>query len=819
VRLLRALLVSGLIATTLMLGLTNSIAVASSLDGEGPQSPVHWPKSSEVAPQLSGWPNAARLWGINRYDTGLAISLALRGSGGFPFSTPDGSSGGVKVLKNASGWWGLDRCPRSVIIVAGDSPADAMAATSLSDSTGLSTEPYLRRTASADPLFDPVGGYQRVDTDSAPLLITASARSGARALSTAAKLAVQDLRNGGCRTARQAIIVGGTNAVPAEVDSELLSIGINEIFRIQGIDRFATAALVARSLGTAAVPETVGGCRDVSAIDGNLEMSFYANSVVEWRKSPDKCELLGNSVVLTDGITGADAVAAGWWTSYWQVPVLLHDGSGTLPDATVAALQTLNVANIIVLGGASRVPQTVVFEAKTLTGASSLRVSGTDRYATSVAMAEQFGGWWDTGRGQEFRASTVCVASYGGSGSNARGWPDALGAGAWCGTASAIQNRSVAPSRALTPIIGRFPRVAIAPKKSGHTSVPLLLVDPSKSALPDSVASFLARTFEPADSWCSSVISGENCVIPGFSVIFGGPESISEGLAGAISSAVAGGSSAKSVPSNPVLTDPFMTDMSMTPIYREAGTGEILICVPRNGIEQARWLVAGRSENPSIVSAVDVIAGGWYVSDNDGVNRSTGVSAPGCLRIAAAGSEQIWVRAVGIDGRVSASQYLKVASENRFKLSSSVIVAEPALAEGLSTSVDLKNGGRTVLSYFEQLSEVRATYKGVTAPLASTSLTFNLNRGLDGITDSVDAFDGAWHIDTSEGGVVGQVTGEALRVGPLWFLRGVSTVAGGSWQSSNGRGAFSAEINVGAPGLQDDRIIWNIDAADLKPRS
>ena len=29
--------------------------------------------------------------------------------------------------------------------------------------------------------------------------------------------------------------------------------------------------------------------------------------------------------------TGADALAAGWWTSFWQVPVLLHDGSSTLP--------------------------------------------------------------------------------------------------------------------------------------------------------------------------------------------------------------------------------------------------------------------------------------------------------------------------------------------------------------------------------------------------------------------------------------------------------------------------------------------------------
>ena len=120
-------------------------------------SPAQWPSSPGLTPEIEGWPNAVRFYGEDRHQTNLAAALALRGNGRFPFSDPDSTSDGATSLAKAEGWWGLNACPRSVILVAGDVSADAIVASSLSDPTGESREPYLRRSAAADPLFDPTG--------------------------------------------------------------------------------------------------------------------------------------------------------------------------------------------------------------------------------------------------------------------------------------------------------------------------------------------------------------------------------------------------------------------------------------------------------------------------------------------------------------------------------------------------------------------------------------------------------------------------------------------------------------------------------------
>lgn len=247
----------------------------------GSVSPSQWPQSHLAAPQLEAWPNGVRIYGADRHQTALAAALTMRGRGGFPFDSPDATSLVGRSLAAARNWWGLGLCPRSIIVVASDSAAAALAAAALSDSTGRSSEPYLRRVAASDPLFDPIGGYNRVDTFAAPILLTESARSGAGSLNHAARLAAHDLRQGGCNAARQAIVVGGESAVPVEVETELVSIGYSEVFRVSGNTRYGTAAAVATSLGTAPIPDGVKGCADDSASDGDATMTFYANSVVE----------------------------------------------------------------------------------------------------------------------------------------------------------------------------------------------------------------------------------------------------------------------------------------------------------------------------------------------------------------------------------------------------------------------------------------------------------------------------------------------------------------------------------------------------------
>ena len=184
--------------------------------------------------------------------------------------------------------------------------------------------------------------------------------------------------------------------------------------------------------------------------------------MVELRESATDCRLLSRTVVIADGVTGADALAAGWWTGFWQVPVLLHDGDDTLPPATVAALASMTVSNIIVLGGTSRISDEVVAEAEGLTGgADVVRIAGADRYETSVMMAKLLGGWWPIGDSADFAASMVCLAASAGNGATATGWPDALGAGPFCG---AIGGAASNPGHAHTgPVRAEWGRRPLSP--------------------------------------------------------------------------------------------------------------------------------------------------------------------------------------------------------------------------------------------------------------------------------------------------------------------------------------------------------------------
>ena len=519
---------------------------------DGPISPRQWPRSFLAAPELEAWPNAVRMWGPDRHQTALAVSLTLRGKGGYPFDTPDATSGAGRSLGSADGWWGLGLCPRSIIVVASDVPADAVTAASLSDSTGRSSEPRLRRVAASDPLFDPIGGFARVDTFAAPILLTDSVRDGADSLNHAARLAAQDLRTGGCNAARQAIIVGGPAAVPVEIERELVSIGYDEVFRVSGETRYGTAAVVAQSLGTRSIPRSVSGCRDSSAADGNAVLAFYANSVVEWRERASRCELLGRTVVLAVGL---DALAAGWWTSFWQVPVLLHDGSHELPEETAVALSLLDAENLIVLGDTTHVPESVAELAAQIAQAEMRRVAGDNRYETSVEMAKIFGGWWPTNVGDHFARSSVCLVALSDESPSAKGWPDALGAGAFCGAASAPSpdeipyavERLAGPVDASEPgliTVARRPAAAAlsaASPRPKRAAVPMLLVPAGAGELPEPVEEFLRDVFV-VGRLCSHAVGGINadgsgaddagayaaaanegrCFAPGMVLAFGG---------------------------------------------------------------------------------------------------------------------------------------------------------------------------------------------------------------------------------------------------------------------------------------------------------
>lgn len=775
-------------------------------------TPSQWPSSPGLSPSLEGWPNALRYGGGSRYETGLAAGLSMRGSGGFPFTTPDPSSDGSTNLSSASGWWGKNQCPRSVIVVAGDSPADAMAASALSDPTGFSTEPYLQRVAAADPLFYPVGGYSRVDTDMAPIVVTRSARSGATKLTVASRYGLQDLRMGGCRTARQAIIVGGDQAVHPAIETELLAIGYDDVYRVAGENRYSTASAVALALGTAELPLGVNGCSDSSSMDGDSRMSFYANSVLEWRPTGSECFLLGNTVVVTDGIYGADALAAGWWTSYWQIPVLLHNGRDQLPAETYAALQVLDVRNVVVLGGESRISKKAVAEVATASGAKILRIAGDDRYATSFETARQFGGWWPTGRAKDFEGSILCIAASPGPGAMSNGWADALTAGPWCGSAG----RMSAPARALGPPNGPQAQIVDYGLRPKHDAVPLLLVPSGAQTLPVRIISHFRRYFDPSGFWCSSDLADENCANPGFAVIFGGPEVVSDSVVEQISSLMAGGSIPVKARQDPGISNLYVTLLDMAPVYRNEGLHGLKVCFPRDSYKGARWLVGGKWPELRVFSAVDLLYGGWYQQDQDGLRRSPGKGAPGCLTMRAESSDELWFRAISGEGRASELVRYQVEPTGILNLTGRVFAVPPIATGGVESSLDSFDGGETSWSFASVAPPVAGSIDNRDFPVTSAEISVVLTRSSLRQGDSPDIYRAAWSLETPEGSISGVSNGEALLSDGFWVLRGQTSILlpGRSNESFKG-GGFQAEIAINSGGLTDDWISWTVDLVAL----
>ncbi|MCU1379647.1 MAG: hypothetical protein JWN29_2630, partial [Acidimicrobiales bacterium] len=466
------------------------LLAASAPAGASVTTPTSWPATAGLQPFLETTAHSVRFAGPDRYQTNVAANLALRGKGGYPFDSPDPRTGA----------WGVGTCPRSIIVVAGDTFSDALAAASLSDPTDRSTQPRLTRVAASDPAFDPAGGLDRPDTASAPIVVTRSARQGATGLSPTARATATDLAKGACTLAREAIIVGGASSVPVAVESDLVSLGYREVFRVGGADRYDTAARVAAALGTG-TGTAATACLDSDVTDGSARTGWYGNAVAEFRPDPTTCTLLPRAVVLADGGTGADALAAGWWTSMWQVPLLLTRPDGTLPPATANALRTLSVGTIVVLGGTSRIPETTVDQAAALAGGAAVgRVAANDRYATSVAMAERFGGWWPTGNGADFAGDITCLAASGGD----AGWPDALAAGPWCAAASGAASDPGAPARILPPSDVPLVSKTASHHRPAHDAVPVLLTSPGSAGLPDAVRLFLQGAFDPAATWCAS---------------------------------------------------------------------------------------------------------------------------------------------------------------------------------------------------------------------------------------------------------------------------------------------------------------------------
>lgn len=180
--------------------------------------------------------------------------------------------------------------------------------------------------------------------------------------------------------ASKAVILGGTGAIGESVAATLESeLGSGSVQRIGGLDRYATARLVAQ--------ETISITGD--AYDGT---AFVATGL----NFPDA---LG---------AGPLAAANGW-------PIFLAQGA-SLGAANADQMDAAGVDSVLVLGGTGAVPDAVAQDISTLVGVTPTRLAGLTRYETAVEVAKygvaSAGLEWDT-----------CALAHGFD------FPDALSAG------------------------------------------------------------------------------------------------------------------------------------------------------------------------------------------------------------------------------------------------------------------------------------------------------------------------------------------------------------------------------------------------------
>lgn len=175
-----------------------------------------------------------------------------------------------------------------------------------------------------------------------PVVLTASGR-----LSPDALAALEEIDASGV------IVVGGPAAVSEAVVVDLAAAGL-EVDRVGGADRYGTARAIAQ-----AVP-----AEQIGSLDSQI----------------------GRTALLASGQGFADALSGGPLAYGSAFPLLLTP-TASLSEQASGAIQQLDIAQVVVLGGTAAISPTVVSQLEAL-DVQVRRVSGTDRTATAVEVAE-----------------------------------------------------------------------------------------------------------------------------------------------------------------------------------------------------------------------------------------------------------------------------------------------------------------------------------------------------------------------------------------------------------------------------------------------
>jgi putative cell wall-binding protein len=187
---------------------------------------------------------------------------------------------------------------------------------------------------------DALAGAYVAGVSRSPIVLTRHA-----ALPDATAQALQTMRTG------RVVIVGGSDAVSAEVEADLQDRGITTS-RIAGADRYGTAAAAAGSAGPIG-PGSVGGSR---------------------------------TAIVASGENFPDALAAGPLSYANRLPILLTPRT-SLADATRDSLSSLAIQQVLIPGGVAAVSAGVQQTIEQM-GISVIRIAGEDRTDTAARLAD-----------------------------------------------------------------------------------------------------------------------------------------------------------------------------------------------------------------------------------------------------------------------------------------------------------------------------------------------------------------------------------------------------------------------------------------------
>ena len=219
--------------------------------------------------------------------------------------------------------------------------ADRVETAVLASQEGYPTRASTVVLARADAYPDALAGAPLAHARGGPLLLTGRDGLDPKAAAEIARLG-----------AEQVILLGGTTALSGQVEADLRAAGFaaDQLVRLSGADRFATAVAIAEQL-------------------------------------PATDALLAKGV--DEGGPGwVDALAASPVAALAERPILLTRPDG-LPAATAAYLDAGEIESVDVVGGPVAVSEAVMDDLRARPTLIDVeRVAGQDRYETSLALAE-----------------------------------------------------------------------------------------------------------------------------------------------------------------------------------------------------------------------------------------------------------------------------------------------------------------------------------------------------------------------------------------------------------------------------------------------